>query len=115
MVENQELDSVFSALSHPVRRRLIERLAESDATVNELAEPFAMSLPAISKHLRVLETAGIITRGRRAQFRPCHLNAEPLEAVARWTEQYRHIWQARFDAMTRIIDAMKERDADDGQ
>lgn len=108
MTESAHLDNIFSALAHPVRRRLIERLAEADATVNELAEPFAMSLPAISKHLRVLEAAGLITRGRRAQFRPCRLNAEPLAAAADWTSQYGQIWQARFDTMTRMIGAVEE-------
>ncbi|MFY0637484.1 ArsR/SmtB family transcription factor [Maricaulis maris] len=113
MNDSAHLDSVFSALAHPVRRQLIERLAEADATVNELAEPFAMSLPAISKHLRVLEAAGLITRGRRAQFRPCQLNAEPLEAAASWTSQYGRIWQARFDTMAGMISAVEERNSND--
>lgn len=73
-----------------------------------LAEPFDMSLPAISKHVRVLENAGLITRGRKAQFRPCTLNTQPLQAVAGWTDQYRHIWDARFDAMNGILTKMKE-------
>ncbi|WP_323761150.1 metalloregulator ArsR/SmtB family transcription factor [Maricaulis sp.] len=110
MTDSQHLDRVFSALAHPVRRQLLARLAEADATVNELAEPFEMSLPAISKHLRVLEAAGIISRGRRAQFRPCHLNTEPLEAVARWSDQYRHIWEARFDAMDNIMNTIKSKE-----
>jgi len=104
---SDQLDAAFSALAHPVRRKILARLAENEATVNELAEPFDMSLPAVSKHLRVLETAGLISRGRNAQFRPCRLNAEPLEAVANWTEQYRHIWEARFEKMTSIIKDMK--------
>ncbi|RKR02910.1 ArsR/SmtB family transcription factor [Maricaulis maris] len=112
MTDSDPLDAVFGALAHPVRRQILARLAEQDATVNELAEPFDMSLPAISKHLRVLEAAGIISRGKRAQFRPCHLEPEPLEAVAGWADQYRHIWQARFDAMTRAIETMKGK-ADD--
>lgn len=113
MNDSHNLDSVFSALAHPVRRQLIVRLTEADATVNELAAPFAMSLPAISKHLRVLEAAGLITRGRRAQFRPCRLNAEALTAAANWTRQYSHLWQARFDTMARIIDEMEEGDNND--
>ncbi len=113
MNDSEHLDSVFSALAHPVRRRLIERLAAADATVNELAAPFAMSLPAISKHLRVLEAAGLITRGRRAQFRPCQLNAETLAAATKWTRQYSHIWQARFDTMDRRIGEMDEGDKND--
>jgi len=114
MTDSHQLDRVFSALAHPVRRGILARLAEADATVNELAEPFEMSLPAISKHLRVLEAAGIISRGRRAQFRPCHLNSEPLEAVTRWSDQYRHIWDARFDAMDDIIKTIKTKDKADG-
>ena len=81
--------------------------------MNELAAPFEMSLPAISKHIRVLESAGLITRGRNAQFRPCRLNAEPLQAVAEWTEQYRHIWDLRFDRMDGILDQMKDKTDDD--
>lgn len=107
MIASDQLDAAFSALAHPARRAILARLAEEEATVNELAAPFDMSLPAISKHLRVLEDAGLITRGRKAQFRPCRLNAEPLEAVANWTAQYRHIWEARFDTMTNIINDMK--------
>ncbi|MFT6461620.1 MAG: DNA-binding transcriptional ArsR family regulator [Maricaulis maris] len=113
MAESQRLDKVFSALAHPVRRQLLARLAEADATVNELAEPFEISLPAISKHLSVLEAAGIISRGKRAQFRPCHLNMESLEAVARWSDQYRHIWEKRFDAMDRVMKTINEKDRDD--
>lgn len=113
MNDSHNLDSVFSALAHPVRRQLIVRLTEADATVNELAAPFAMSLPAISKHLRVLEAAGLITRGRRAQFRPCRLNAEALNAAANWAGQYSHIWQARFDTMARMIGEMEEGENND--
>ena len=95
--------------------RLAARLATGEATVNELAEPFEMSLPAISKHIRVLEEAGLIERGRRAQFRPCRIRTAPLEEVARWTDQYRHIWDARFDAMDAILKTMqpKEGESDD--
>ena len=103
-----QLDQAFSALAHPARRAILGRLAQGEATVNQLAEPFDMSLPAISKHIRVLETAGLISRGRNAQFRPCRLNAAPLQAVADWTEQYRHIWELRFDRMDQIINDMKE-------
>jgi DNA-binding transcriptional ArsR family regulator len=103
-----QLDAAFAALSNPTRRAILERLAQGEATVNTLAEPFDMSLPAVSKHIRVLEDAGLITRGRNAQFRPCTLNAQPLEAVADWTDQYRHIWDARFKAMSQILETMKE-------
>ena len=106
------LDAAFSALAHPVRRAMLARLIEADATVNELAKPFDMSLPAISKHIRVLETAGLITRGKHAQFRPCQINASGLEQVANWTDQYRHIWEARFDKMTDLIVAKEGKTHD---
>ncbi len=113
MNQSEQLDAVFMALANPTRRAILARLAQQgEAAVNTLAEPFEMSLPAISKHIRVLEAAGLITRGRNAQFRPCTLNAKPLEAVAHWTDQYRHIWDARFDAMDHIIQAMKETEDD---
>jgi len=99
MTAAQDLDAAFAALAHPARRAILARLAEGEATVNELAAPFAMSLPAISKHIRVLEDANLIRRRRRAQFRPCRINAAPLAEIASWTDQYRHIWDARFDVM----------------
>lgn len=108
MTESERLDAVFAALANPTRRAILARLAQGEAAVNTLAEPFEMSLPAISKHIRVLETAGLVTRGRDAQFRPCTLNADPLKAVAQWADQYRPIWDARFDAMDRVIEAIKE-------
>ena len=107
MTNSEQLNSAFSALAHPTRRAILARLARGEATVKEIAEPFDTSLPAISQHIRVLEEAGLIARGRHAQFRPCRLNAEPLEAVANWTDQYRHIWDTRFDAMAKIITDMK--------
>lgn len=103
-----QLDLAFAALSNPTRRAILARLAQGEATVNTLAEPFEMSLPAISKHIRVLESAGLITRGRDAQFRPCSLNATPLKAVAQWTDQYRNIWEGRFDVLDSIILAMEK-------
>ena len=108
MNASETLDAAFAALAHPARRAILARLASGEATVNELAEPFDVSLPAISKHIRVLENAGLIERGRNAQFRPCRLNPERLKAVAAWTDQYRHIWEVRFDAMDRIMQEMKE-------
>ncbi|MBB4053229.1 DNA-binding transcriptional ArsR family regulator [Devosia subaequoris] len=107
MEDVEALDAVFAALANPTRRAILSRLAEGEATVNTLAEPFKMSLPAISKHLRVLEQAELITRGKDAQFRPCRLNAERLKDVVHWTEQYRHIWDARFDALDRAIEDFK--------
>src|SRR4030081_620103 len=89
----QSLDSVFGALSDPTRRAILARLASGEATVPELAAPFAMSLPAISKHLKVLERAGLIARGREAQWRPCRLQATPLKEVADWVADYRRHWE----------------------
>jgi len=99
------LDSTFAALADPTRRAILARLARGEATVTELAEPFAMSLPAISKHLRVLQRAGLISRGRDAQRRPCKLVAAPLKQVSEWTEHYRHLWDQRFD---RLDDYLRE-------
>ncbi|MVT00490.1 metalloregulator ArsR/SmtB family transcription factor [Devosia sp. L53-10-65] len=114
MEDAEALDAVFAALANPTRRAILARLSKGDATVNALAEPFDMSLPAISKHLRVLEQAELITRSKDAQFRPCRLNAERLKDVALWTEQYRHIWDARFDAMARAIEDLRETTDDQG-
>lgn len=108
MDDADQLDAAFAALANQTRRAILARLAQGEATVNALAEPFDMSLPAVSKHIRVLEDAGLITRGRNAQFRPCSLNAQPLKTVANWTDQYRHIWEARFDVMSQILRTMKE-------
>lgn len=101
MTTQDSLSVVFSALADPTRRAILSRLADGEATVNELAEPFEtkMTLPAISKHLKVLENAGLITRSRDAQWRPCKLKAEPLKEVSQWVEQYRQLWDERFDRM----------------
>lgn len=108
MTEDARLDAAFAALASPTRRAMLARLARGPASVNELAEPFDMSLPAVSKHIRVLEEAGFISRGRDAQFRPCTLRPEALAEVASWAEQYRHIWDMRFDAMARALENMRE-------
>lgn len=108
MSDSEQLDAAFAALANPTRRAMLAHLAKGKATVNALAEPFDMTLPAISKHIRVLENAGLITRGRDAQFRPCTLNTQPLQIVANWTDQYRHIWDVRFDVMAGILQTMKE-------
>lgn len=102
-LEDDRLDETFAALANPTRRAILARLAEGEASVNELATPFDMSLPAISRHIKVLEHAGLITRGRRAQFRPCAIDATPLAEVADWTAQYRHIWDERFDRMDAYV------------
>lgn len=93
------LDATFAALADPTRRAIVARLARDDATVRELAAPFAMSLPAISKHLKVLERSGLITRSRHAQFRPCHLERAALDTAADWIEDNRRIWTERFDKL----------------
>ncbi|PWK68527.1 metalloregulator ArsR/SmtB family transcription factor [Aminobacter sp. AP02] len=99
------LDATFASLADPTRRAILARLAQGEATVNELAEPFEMSLPAISRHLKVLERAGLISRGREAQWRPCRLEAGPLKDIANWVERYRRFWDASFD---RMADYLKE-------
>lgn len=96
--ENQ-LDATFSALANPVRRAMLARLSKGEASVGELAEPFGLTLPAISRHVRVLERAGLIVQGQRAQYRPCALNPDPIREVAAWTEQYRAIWESSFDRL----------------
>lgn len=110
--DDADLDQTFAALSNATRRAMLARLAEGEASVKELAEPFDMSMPAISKHLKVLEEAGLITRGRSAQFRPCVLNTDPLKSVADWADQYSHIWEARFDAMDQILKRIRDDDHD---
>lgn len=100
-----QLDNTFMALADPTRRAILARLALGEASVNELAAPFAMSLPAVSKHLKVLERAGLISRGREAQYRPCKLEPEPLRAASDWIERYRKMWEDRFD---RLDDYLRE-------
>ena len=98
-LDDDQLDEVFAALASSTRRAMLARLAEGEANVNELAEPFDLSLPAISKHLKVLEHAGLVVRGRRAQYRPCTLDPAPLAQVSTWTERYRPIWEERLDRL----------------
>jgi DNA-binding transcriptional ArsR family regulator len=104
------LDATFSALADPTRRAILARLARGDASVMELAEPFAMSQPAISKHLKVLERAGLISRGRDAQRRPCRLEASPLRDVNEWIERYREFWEASFEALDDVLEDLKQQD-----
>ncbi len=94
-----QLSTTFAALADPTRRSILARLSKGEATVNELAEPFDISLPAISKHLKVLERAGLIARSRSAQWRPCRLRAEPLSEVSAWIQQYREFWESSFDRL----------------
>lgn len=113
---NDPLSQTFAALADPTRRALLARLADGEATVNQLAEPFSISLQAISKHLKVLERAGLITRGRAAQWRPCRLEAAPLEAASDWIERYRATWRDRFDRLDQEIQHIqrKQKGQNDG-
>ena len=94
-----QLSLTFAALADPTRRAILTRLSEGEATVNELAAPFEMSLQAISKHLKVLEKAGLISRGKDAQYRPCRLESEPLDGAVDWIARHRSVWEARFDQL----------------
>jgi DNA-binding transcriptional ArsR family regulator len=104
------LSATLFALSDPTRRGILARLATGDATVSELAEPYEMSLAAISKHLKVLEGAGLISRGREAQWRPCHLEAAPLRGVVAWLESYRRFWDNSLDSLADYLKVMQRRD-----
>ncbi|MHB8635757.1 MAG: ArsR/SmtB family transcription factor [Fimbriimonadaceae bacterium] len=103
----QRLDATFAALADPTRRAILARLAQSEASVSELARPFAMSQPAISKHLKVLEGAGLISRGRDAQRRPCRIEAQPLADANTWLEGYRQAWEANFGRLDALLDDIK--------
>ncbi len=104
------LSVTFSALADPTRRAILARLVSGERSVTELAEPFDMSLPAVSKHLRVLERAGLIARGREAQWRPCRLEPRPLKEVAEWTERYRHLWEGRLDRLGAYLNQLKRKE-----
>ncbi|GAA0971182.1 metalloregulator ArsR/SmtB family transcription factor [Acrocarpospora macrocephala] len=103
------LSEVFSALADPTRRAILARLAEGEATVNQLAEPFPISLQAISKHLKVLERAGLITRGKEAQWRPCRLDAGPLREVADWIADYQRFWEQRYDQLGEYLQQLQKQ------
>lgn len=107
-IDDARLDEVFAALANSTRRAILARLAAGEASVNALAEPFDLTLPAVSKHIKVLEHAGLITRGRRAQFRPCTIRAAAIADIAGWAEQYRHIWEDRFDRMDAYVQTLQE-------
>jgi DNA-binding transcriptional ArsR family regulator len=107
------LSLTLSALADPTRRAILERLANGAATVKELSAPFAMSGPAVSKHLRVLERAGLIARGREAQWRPCRLEAAPLEEVAEWAERYRRFWDATYERLDDYLYHLQHKENDD--
>lgn len=108
---HDRLSETFGALADPTRRAILARLASGEASVTELSEPFAMSMPAISKHLKVLERAGLIARGREAQWRPCRLQAGPLHDVAGWVEHYRQFWEESFDRLGDYLQELKREDA----
>ena len=107
------LSLTFSALADPTRRSILARLARGEASVTELASPFKMSLPAISKHLKVLERAGLIARGREAQWRPCRLEPEALKTVADWVEEYREFWEERFDRLDAYLQEIQSQQTSD--
>ena len=108
-IDEDRLSETFGALANSTRRAILARLVDGAASVNELAEPFAQTLPAISKHIKVLERAGLVVRGQRAQYRPCALDAGPLQEVSSWAEQYRPVWEARFDRMDEYLKQLQTR------
>jgi DNA-binding transcriptional ArsR family regulator len=108
------LDRTFAALSDPTRRAILARLASGEATVTELAAPFDISLPAVSKHLKVLERAGLIVRGRERQWRPARLEATPLRDVAEWTERYRRFWEESYNRLDEYLEKLKVRGKEKG-
>jgi DNA-binding transcriptional ArsR family regulator len=114
MAQPDPLSSTFAALADPTRRAILARLATGECSVTELAEPFDMSMPAVSKHLRVLERAGLIARRRDAQWRMCRIDAGPLKQVADWTEHYRHIWEDRLDRLDKYLQELK-KEKDNGR
>ncbi|HEX2234709.1 MAG TPA: metalloregulator ArsR/SmtB family transcription factor [Actinomycetota bacterium] len=105
----EQLDRTFSALADPTRRAILERLAAGEASVTELAKPFEMTLPAVSKHLKVLERAGLVARGRERQWRPARLEAGPLKEVADWAERYRRFWEERYDRLDEYLEELQGR------
>ena len=109
-----QLSTTFAALADPTRRAILARLAAGECSVTELAEPFEMTMPAVSKHLRVLERAGLIARSREAQWRPCRIAAAPLKQVADWTEQYRRIWETKFDNLELYLQELKQKETRHG-
>jgi DNA-binding transcriptional ArsR family regulator len=110
-----ELDAIFMALAHPARRAMLARLGRGEATVGELAQPLDMSLPAVTKHLKMLERANLVTRGKNAQWRPCRLEEAPLKTASGWIEDQRKVWEARFDRLETYLHSMQsEQGSKDG-
>jgi DNA-binding transcriptional ArsR family regulator len=114
-VSPDHLSTTFAALADPTRRAILARLASGEASVTELAEPFEMSMPAISKHLKVLERAGLIARGREAQWRPCRLEAGPLKDIDAWIEHYRRFWEQSFDRLEDYLRELKSKEKKHGR
>jgi len=112
LMTSERLDATFMALADPTRRAILARLADGEASVNELVQPFAMSQPAISKHLKVLERAGLISRGRDAQRRPCRIEAEALAEANRWIERYRALWEGNYQRLDTLLDELKAQKKD---
>jgi DNA-binding transcriptional ArsR family regulator len=110
-MSTDHLSATFAALADPTRRAILARLASGECSVTELAQPFEMSLPAVSKHLRVLERAGLVARGREAQWRPCRLQPAPLKDVADWVERYREMWEQRFDRLEAYLKELKTKES----
>ena len=110
-MSSDPLSATFAALADPTRRAILARLSEGEASVSELAAPFAMSLPAVSKHLKVLQRAGLVEQGRQAQWRPCRIKAAPLKDAADWVDQYRHIWEQRFDRLEGYLRELQSKEA----
>lgn len=106
-MQTQPLDRTFAALADPTRRAILARLMDGDALLKDLAEPFDMSVPAVGKHLKVLVDAGLVSRRREAQRRPCHLEAEPLKVAVDWLEEYRRFWELRYDQLDALLGEMK--------
>ncbi|MEZ5285205.1 MAG: metalloregulator ArsR/SmtB family transcription factor [Vicinamibacterales bacterium] len=108
-----QLSLTFAALADPTRRGILARLADGDATVNELAEPFDLTLPTVSKHLKVLQRAGLVTQTRKAQWRPCHLEPAPLKDVADWVDRYRRMWDSRFEQLDAFLVELARKETND--
>jgi DNA-binding transcriptional ArsR family regulator len=114
-MQADHLSTTFAALADPTRRAILARLTSGEASVTELAEPFDMSMPAISKHLKVLERAGLVARGREAQWRPCRLDPAPLKDVAAWVERYREMWEQRFDRLDDYLRQLQREEKKHGR
>ena len=108
--QTDQLSAIFAALADPTRRAIVARLSEGEATVGELAAPFDLSLPAVSKHLKVLQRAGLVEQGRQAQWRPCRLNPAPLRDVADWIGQYRRHWEESFERLDELLEKLKKKE-----